>query len=217
MKLLKKYFLLLSVLLFSGLVSSAYAHTTIYIDKYAIEAGWGEEPPIVGLPNKITIDVFEPGEVEGVSQGVSNAFKNMQVTIMSGGASKILDIGPEPQRGEYYSKIIPTKTGSISVKIVGTLNGVEIDVVIPIEDAESTSVIDFPPTSGSSSAGEISALKNALSSLQKDVSNIKSNIGDVSLSAGGIDIENAYNFGVFGLSLGAAAVILAIIAMLRRK
>ena len=217
MKLLKKYFLLLSVLLVSGLVSSAYAHTTIYIDKYEIEAGWGVEPPVVGLLNKITIDVGESGEVKGVTMGITNAFKNMQATVMSGGVSKVLDIAPEPQIGKYSAKIIPTKTGSMSVKIVGTLNGVEVDVVIPIEDVESTSILDFPPTSGSSSAGEIGALKNALSSLQKDVSNIKSNGGDVSLTAGGVDIENAYNFGVFGLSLGAAAVILAIIAMLRRK
>ncbi len=217
MKLLKKYFLLLSVLLVSGLVSSAYAHTTIYIDKYEIEAGWGVEPPVVGLLNKITIDVGESGEVKGVTMGITNAFKNMQATVMSGGVSKVLDIAPEPQIGKYSAKIIPTKTGSMSVKIVGTLNGVEVDVVIPIEDVESTSILDFPPTSGSSSAGEIGALKNALSSLQKDVSNIKSNVGDVSLTAGGVDIENAYNFGVFGLSLGAAAVILAIIAMLRRK
>ena len=60
-------------------------------------------------------------------------------------------------------------------------------------------------------------MKNALSSLQKDVSNIKSNVGDVSLTAGGVDIQNAYNFGVFGLSLGAAGVILAIIAMASKK
>ena len=198
MKLLKKYFLLLSVLLVSGLVSSAYAHTTIYIDKYEIEAGWGVEPPVVGLLNKITIDVGESGEVKGVTMGITNAFKNMQATVMSGGVSKVLDIAPEPQIGKYSAKIIPTKTGSMSVKIVGTLNGVEVDVVIPIEDVESTSILDFPPTSGSSSAGEIGALKNALSSLQKDVSNIKSNVGDVSLTAGGVDIENAYNFGVFG-------------------
>ena len=217
MKLLKKYFLLLSVLLVSGLVSSAYAHTTIYIDKYEIEAGWGVEPPVVGLLNKITIDVGESGEVKGATMGITNAFKNMQATVMSGGVSKVLDIAPEPQIGKYSAKIIPTKTGSMSVKIVGTLNGVEVDVVIPIEDVESTSILDFPPTSGSSSAGEIGALKNALSSLQKDVSNIKSNVGDVSLTAGGVDIENAYNFAVFGLSLGVAAVILAIIAMLRRK
>jgi len=29
--------------------------------------------------------------------------------------------------------------------------------------------------------------------------------------------ETAYNFGIFGLSLGAAGVILAIIAMIKRK
>ena len=52
-------------------------------------------------------------------------------------------------------------------------------LLIPIEDIESQSIIAFPPVSGSSSAGEIGAVKNAFSSLQKDVSNLKSNVGDV--------------------------------------
>ena len=198
-------------------MSAAYAHTTIHIDKYEIEAGWGEEPPVVGLPNTIVVEVAESGEKEGLRTGVTSAFKSMTATLISGGATKVLDINSDPRPGHYYAKILPTKIGSIYVKLVGELNGLSIDVIIPIEDIESQSLIEFPPTSGSSSAGEIGALKNALSSLQKDVSNIKSNVGDVSLSAGGVDIENAYNFGVFGLSLGAAGVILAIIAMLRRK
>ena len=215
---MKKYFFLLSVLLVSGFVmSSAYAHTTIHVDKYEIEAGWGDEPPVVGLSNTIVVEVAESGEKEGLRTGVTSAFKSMTATLISGGATKVLDINSDPRPGHYYAKILPTKTGSISVELVGELNGLSIDVIIPIEDVESQSLIEFPPTSGSSSAGEIGALKNALSSLQKDISNIKSNVGDVNLSAGGADIENAYNFGVFGLSLGAAAVILAIIAMLRRK
>ena len=169
------------------------------------------------MPNKIVIEVAESGEKEGLRIGVNSAFKSMTATLMSGGATKELDINSDPRPGHYYAKIFPTKTGSMSVKLVGELNGLPVDVVIPIEDVESQSIIAFPPVSGSSSAGEISAVKNALSSLQKDVSNIKSNVGDVSLTAGGVDIQNAYNFGVFGLSLGAAGVILAIIAMLRRK
>ena len=172
---------------------------------------------MVGLLNSITIDVVELGDVEGVSTGVINAFKSMQATVMSGGASKVLDINSDPRPGYYYAKIIPTKTGSIEVKIQGELNGLEIDVVIPVEDVESTSVLDFPPTTGSSSGQEVGALKNALSSLQKDVSSLKSNLGGISTGSGNVDIESAYNFGVFGLSLGAAGVILAIIAMIRRK
>ena len=215
---MKKSFFLLSIILLSGFgMSSAFAHTTIYVEQYEIEAGWGDEPPVVNLPNKIVIEVAESGEKEGLRIGVNSAFKSMTATLVAGGATKELDINSDPRPGHYYAKILPTKTGSMSVKLVGELNGLPIDVVIPIEDVESQSVIAFPPVSGSSSAGEISAVKNALSSLQKDVSNIKSNVGEVSLTAGGVDIQNAYNFGVFGLSLGAAGVILAVIAMLRRK
>ena len=215
---MKKSFLFLSVILVSGFaLQSAFAHTTIYIEQYEIEAGWGEEPPVVGLPNKVVIEVAESGAKEGLRTGVTNAFKTMSATLISGGAEKELDINSDPRPGHYYAKILPTKTGSMSVKLVGEFNGVQVDVVIPIEDIESQSLIEFPLTSGSSSAGEIGAVKNALSSLQKDVSNLKSNVGDVSLTAGGVDIQNAYNFGVFGLCLGAAGVIIAIVAMIRRK
>ena len=198
-------------------MSSANAHTTVYVDQYEIEAGWGEEPPVVNLPNKVVVEVAISGDKEGLRTGVTNAFKTMTATLISGGAEKTLDINSDPRPGHYYSKILPTKTGSMSLKIQGELNGLPIDVVIPIEDIESQSIFAFPPVSGSSSAGEIGAVKNALSSLQKDVSNLKSNVGEVSLTAGGIDIQNAYNFGVFGLCLGAAGVILAVIAMIRRK
>ena len=214
---MKYTFTIIGLLIFGLGFSSVYAHTTVEVGPYEIEAGWGDEPPVVGLPNRITIDVVEPGEVEGVSMGVSNAFKNLQATIISGGASKVLEINPDQRAGKYYAKIIPTKTGSMEVKVQGQLNGLEVDVVIPVEDVESTSIVDFPPTTGSSSGQEVGALKNALSSLQKDVSSLKSNLGGISTGSGNVDMESAYNFGVFGVSLGAAGVILAIIAMIKRK
>ena len=197
--------------------ASAYAHTTIEVGPYEIEAGWQDEPPIVGILNAITIDVREPGDVEGTSMGITNAFRNLEATVVYGGASKVLDINTDPRPGHYYAKIIPTKTGSLEVKLVGEINGIEINKVIPIEDVESTSVLDFPATSGSSSGQEVTAIKNALTSLQKDISSIKSQIGGIDTSSGNFDAETAYNFGVFGISLGAAGVILAIIAMLKRK
>ena len=86
---LKKSFLLLSILLISGFgMSSAFAHTTIYIDQYEIEAGWGDEPPVVNLPNKIVIEVAESGEKEGLRIGVNSAFKSMTATLVAGGATK---------------------------------------------------------------------------------------------------------------------------------
>ena len=191
----------------------AYAHTTIQIDPYEIEVGWQDEPPVVGILNAITIDIREPGDVEGVSTGVINAFKKLDASVVSGGASKVLDINTDPRPGHYYAKIIPTKTGSLEVKLVGEINGVQINTIIPIEDVESTSVLDFPPTSTSSSGQEVTALKNAVTSLQQDISSIKAQ-GSTST---GSDEGIAYNFAVFGISLGAAGVILAIIAMVKRK
>ncbi len=191
----------------------AYAHTTIQVDPYEIEVGWQDEPPVVGILNAITIDIREPGDVEGVSTGVINAFKKLDASVVSGGASKVLDINTDPRPGHYYAKIIPTKTGSLEVKLVGEINGVQINTIIPIEDVESTSVLDFPPTSTSSSGQEVTALKNAVTSLQQDISSIKAQ-GSTST---GSDEGIAYNFAVFGISLGAAGVILAIIAMVRRK
>ena len=197
--------------------SFAYAHTTIQVDPYEIEVGWQDEPPVVGILNAITIDIREPGNVEGVSTGVTNGFKKLEASVVSGGASKVLDINTDPRPGHYYAKIIPTKTGSLQVELKGEINGVEIDTIIPIEDVESTSVLDFPPTSSSSSGQEVTALKNAVTSLQKDVSSIKSQVGGINTNSGNFDAEAAYNFGVFGMSLGAAGVILAIIAMVKRK
>ena len=192
----------------------AYAHTTIQVDPYEIEVGWQDEPPVVGILNAITIDVRELGNVEGVSTGITNAFKKLEASVVSGGASKVLDVNTDPRPGHYYAKIIPTKTGSLQLKLKGEINGVQIDTVIPIEDVESTSVLDFPPTSSSSSGQEVAALKNAVTSLQKDISLIKAQGSVASTdSDGGI----TYNFAVFGLSLGAAGVILAIIAMVKRK
>ena len=197
--------------------ASAYAHTTIEVGHYEIEVGWQDEPPVVGILNAITIDIREPGDVDGASMGITNAFRNLDATVISGGASKVLDINTDPRPGHYYAKIIPTKTGSLEVKLEGKINGIEINEIITIEDVESTSILDFPATSGSSSGQEVTALKNAVTSLQKDVSSIKSQVGGIDTSSGNFDVETAYNFGVFGISLGAAGVILAIIAMVKRK
>ena len=108
--------------------SFAYAHTTIEVGPYEIEVGWQDEPPVVGILNAITIDVRDPGDVEGAFMGIINAFKNLQATVVSGGASKVLDINTDPRPGHYYAKIIPTKIGSLEIKLQGEINGVIINV-----------------------------------------------------------------------------------------
>jgi len=199
------------VLLISvGMLTPSFAHTTVEVEQYKIEAGWGIEPPVVGIRNDIVFKVTESGETEGTYRGITSAFQNLEATVMYGGASKNMDINSDPKQGYYFSSIIPTKTGSYLVDLQGEIRGVVVDIQIPIEDVESTSVLDFPPTSSEGSA-DVSALKNAISSIQQDVSKLKS--GETTTSNGGA----AYDFAIFGLSIAAAAIILAIIALVKRK
>ena len=201
------------VLLFSvGMIAPLFGHTTVEVEPYEIEAGWAIEPPIVGIRNDIVFKIIERGENEGAYRGITSAFKNVDATIIFGGASKQIEINSDPRPGYYFSPIIPTKTGTYQVELKGDLQGTAVDVKIPIEDVEPTAILDFPPTS-SEGAADIAALKNAISALQQDVSKLESGETEVTSNDGG----QAYDFAIFGLSIAAAAIILAIIALVKRK
>lgn len=199
-------------ILFSVAMSSqAFGHTTVPVEPYEIEVGWGIEPPVVGIRNDFVFNISEPGENLGVKVGVKNAFKNLEATAKFGGITKVLDIGSDPRPGHYFSHVIPTKTGSFSIHLKGDINGVPVDVDIPIEDVESTAVLDFPPSSSSSNQDFVS-LKNKVNEIQRDVIKLQTNQGDSGPSG-----NSGYDFAILGLSIAAVAIILAIVALVKRK
>jgi len=201
----------IGLLLFVGFVTPSFAHTTVEVEPYKIEVGWGIEPPIVGIRNDLTFKITESEDTSGSYKGVPNAFKNVEVTALFGGVSKKMDINSDPKIGYYFSPIIPTKTGTYIMNLKGEINGVPIDVQIPVEDVEGTAVLDFPQTSDTSSGQDVTALKNAISSLQKEVSSMRDG-SETNVNGGA-----AYDFAIFGISIAAAAIILAIIALIKRK
>jgi len=195
-----------------GMIVPSFAHTTVHVEKYQIEAGWGIEPPVVGIRNDLVFKITEPGETEGSYKGITSAFKDVDAAVMFGGAIKNIDINSDPRPGYYFSPIIPTKTGTYMVEFKGELDGTVIDIKIPVEDVESTAILDFPPTTSEGTA-DVTALKNAVSSLQQDISKLKSGETSVSTSDG----STSYDFAILGLSIAAASIILAIIALIKRK
>ena len=205
-----------ATLFFIGTISTSFAHTTVEVQQYKIEAGWAIEPPIVGIRNDLVFKITESGATENTYQGTTQAFQNLEAIAMYGGATKKIDINSDPRPGYYFSPLIPTKTGTYVVELSGTIGDVLVDVQIPIEDVESTSILDFPVT-GDSSQTDISAIKNAISSLQQDISKLESGETSIVSTNGNDNGGTAYNFAVFALSIAGAAIILAIIALLKRK
>jgi len=202
---------IIGLLFFVGMTVTSFAHTTVHVEQYQIEAGWGIEPPVVGIRNDLVFKITQPGETEGSYKGVTSVFKDVDATVMFGGATKKIDINSDPKPGYYFSPIIPTKTGTYMIEFKGDIDGTPIDIKIPVEDVESTAVLDFPPSSGEGTT-DVIALKNAISSLQQDVSKLKSGKSSASSNGG-----ESYDFAVFGLSIATAAIILAIIALIKRK
>ena len=199
---------LIAILFSIGMIVPSFAHTTVHVEPYEIEAGWGIEPPVVGIRNDLVFKITESGETEGTRKGVTSVFKNTDATVMYGGATKKIDINSDPRPGYYFSPIIPTKTGSYTVEFKGEIRGISIDIKIPVEDVEPTAVLDFPPSSSGGDT-DIAALKNAITSLQQDVSKLNTDVNPQE--------EGSYDFAIFALSIAAAAIILAIISLIKRK
>ena len=194
--------------------TSVFGHTTVEVEPYKIEVGWETEPPIVGIRNDLVSKITESGETEGTYKGVTSAFKNLEAKIRFGGITKNLDINSDPRPGYYFSPIIPTKIGTYFLDLKGEINNIPINVQIPIEDVEGTSVLDFPLTGGRTSDSEVAAMKNAISSLQKEVSQVKE--GDETSknnNSGGFSYEVA----AIATGLGSAGILLAVFAMTRKK
>ena len=200
--------LLLGVILISG-VSSVFAHNTISVDKYSIEIGWQDEPPLVSQQNAITFE-FTIDEGNGVSSGVPNAFKDLTATIKSGSVEKQLDILSGERTGQYYAKIIPTQVGPLTVELKGTLNGVDVNEQVKVEDVDNINVLAFPPTDASG-LPDLAKIKNTLGQLQEDVAQLKEGKG------AGTETGKSYDYAIFAMGLGAAGVIIGVISLVKRK
>ena len=206
----------------AALAGDASAHTTVSVGEYEIEAGWGTEPPVVGIRNTFVFEVSMPGEREGVKTGVRNAFASMDATARFGGAAKELAVSAAPTPGHYYSNVIPTRTGSYSVQFSGEIDGTPVDIDVPVEDVETTAILDFPPRSGGGDPGG-DAVWAAIRQLQEGQGG--AGIGGVGGQPGqgpaaatprGGD-PAAYDYAVVALSMAAAAVALAVVAMIKRR
>lgn len=209
MNYMKTQVLLVLTVIFASSVSLAFAHSTVTVGQYDIEVGWRDEPSLVSQQNAITFEI-STDEGNGVSTGVSNAFKDLTATVKSGNVEKQLDILSEEKAGHYYAKIIPTQVGSLVVELKGTINGVDVNEQIKVEDVDNINVIAFPPTDASG-LPDLAKIKNTLGQLQQNVAQLNEG------KAPGSESGKSYDYAVFAMGLGAAGVVIAVISLVKRK
>jgi hypothetical protein len=144
--------MLLVVLVASLFPTVALAHEKRTVGKYTFVVGWLNEPTFQGLANglDLTITGANGTPVEG-------AEKTLQVGIAFGGsAPKDLPLRARfGLKGKYTTDVIPTKAGTYSFSLTGTLNGDTVNETFEsspntFDDVQPASAIEYPATTGAS-------------------------------------------------------------------
>ena len=169
------------------LTGTAFAHERIVSGDYAFVLGWLEEPPVVGLKNAALVEVTTATD----DQPVEGAEGTLSAQVIYGGKSKELLLRPlagEP--GTYVGDFIPTRRGTYTLKLGGTINDQPIDVSNEIEEVGSLDSLTFPEPQAD---------------LQKSIEALQSELSTTRL------------FAVVGAALGTIGLVLAGVAIGRSR
>ena len=217
---------------------TAYAHITKNFGNIQVEVGWTNEPPLVGELNNVIIQVNQTSGKNSQTP-VINALGNMDIAVKYGGLTKPLDFVPsEETEGMYNGQMIPTRIGSYSLVLNGTIQNQKINAEIPLDLVESTQKLNFPDSGGASSSGigvsNTAATSNNIgpqlqgivSQLTNDIDSTKANIDTLTKTSANTqktiqDLKGTndrlYMIGLGGVGAGVAGIIIAATALSRRN
>jgi hypothetical protein len=226
--------LLLITVFISSTQVPVYAHISTTIGNFTVEVGWSNEPPLVGEINNAIVQVNKG--TESNSTPVRNALAEMYILVKYGGVTKTLDFKPsEESAGLYQAEMIPTRLGSYSLLLNGTLQGQNIvNAEIPLDDVESKQKLSFPDsgnlgedtniTISTSSIGaeverilsqltnDIDVTKDDMDTLAKNDANMEKSFQDVKKTA-----DRSYLVAMTGFGVGVAGIIIAVVAFSRKS
>jgi hypothetical protein len=227
--------LLLNTVFVSSIQVPVYAHISKTLGNFTVEVGWSNEPSFVGEINNAIVQVNKG--TESNSTPVTNALAQMYILVKYGGVTKTLDFKPSEQSaGLYKAEMIPTRLGSYSLVLNGTLQGQSIiNAEISLDDVESKQKLYFPDsgttgegiTTTNTPAASIGAgVERILSQLTNDIDVTKGDIdnldkNDANLQKSFVDVKNtadrSYMIGITGMGVGVAGIVIAAVAFSRKS
>lgn len=179
---------LLALSLAGSAAARPLAHERIVSGDYAFTLGWLDEPPIVGLKNAALLELATASD----DQPVTGAEATLSAQIEFGGKTKELILRPlEDAPGSYAADFIPTRRGTYTLKIGGTINGQAVEVRNEIEEVGSADSLTFPEPLGGDTQAALEALRG--------------------------EVSSARAFGVAGAALGAIGLVLAGVTLGRKR
>ena len=177
-----------AVLLSAGTVAARpLAHERIVSGDYAFVLGWLEEPPVVGLKNAALVEVRRP---RTISPWKARKERSPRRLSMAAKARNCCCDRWKDQPGVYVGDFIPTRRGTYTLKLGGTINGQSIEVSNEIEEVGSLDSLTFPEPQAD---------------LQKSIEALQSELSTTRI------------FAVVGAALGTIGLVLAGVALGRSR
>lgn len=216
---------ILILLVFSNspfVIKPASAHITKVFGNYLVTVGWQNEPAYSGLLNAPIVEV-KKGSGDS-AKPVINALANMQISIKYGSVTKQLDFVPDSTvDGQYVSPLIPTKVGSYSLVMKGTIENQNIDTEIALDDVAGIDTLNFPPSgSADTNIGQVGTIINQLTS---DIEDAKSSANSAAQSVANVGksfqevkdtTDRLYMISMAGIGIGVAGIVIAVFAISRK-
>ncbi len=180
----------------------AGAHVTEKAGPYEVELGWGNEPPLTGLDNYVSVGV---ADAAGAPVAVPPGALSVEVTY--GSATANLPLQPEEEPGELRAALVPTRPGTYAFRVSGTVGGRTLDVSARCSESTFECV-------GESAEAEFPARDPSAGQLAERL-----NRESARVEAASEDADSAKRTATIALALAAAALsgVLAILLSARRK
>jgi hypothetical protein len=118
--------------------SAVFGHERLVSGDYGLTVGWADEPAFVGLKNAVSVAIddkaHDPVADPGAPLMVEVSFGNERATL------PLEAVRQHP--GEFRAWLLPTRVGSYSFRIVGTIRGQPVDAVSTCSDKTFHCVTD---------------------------------------------------------------------------
>ncbi len=205
-------------------IKPASAHITKVFGNYLVTVGWQNEPVYNGLLNAPIVEV-KKGSGDS-AKPIINALANMQISIKYGSVIKQLDFVPSSTAdGQYVAPLIPTRIGSYSLIMKGTIEAQSIDTEIPLDDVASIDTLNFPQSSSSADTSNIGQVGTIINQLTSDIEDAKNNANSAAQSVANVGksfqevkdtTDKLYMISMVGIGIGVAGIVIAVFAISRK-
>ena len=123
------------VLMLSAAVA---AHEKQVVGQYRLTIGWGDEPAFTGSKNYVSVAVSDTAGTP-----IADLSGSLSVEISFGDERLMLPLRPAWQRpGEFRAWLVPTRSGTYTFHITGTVRGQKIDTMSTCSDKTFDCVSD---------------------------------------------------------------------------